>query len=150
MNTINCFFDGACKGNPDGAMGFGAVIIDGDNVHEISHGVKAKIGNSNNVAEYLAFIEVLTYIKDNFDKNDKIIIQGDSTLVVKQMSGQWKIKEGSYVEHALFAKDLLEKIKYQIGKIGIGWIPRERNGHADRLSNEGAESVESSDVLYFL
>jgi ribonuclease HI len=150
MNTISCYFDGACKGNPDGTMGMGAVIIDGSNIHKISSGAEAKMGNSNNVAEYLAFIEVLNYVDQNFGIEDEIIIKGDSNLVIMQMTKRWKIKEGAYTEHAKFALDFIDKLKPKVKSIGLGWIPREENELADELSNKGAASVEKKNVIYFV
>ena len=49
---------------------------------------------SSNVAEYAALILALKYLKKHgyFDKS--ILVRGDSKLVIKQMSGKWKIKKG--------------------------------------------------------
>jgi ribonuclease HI len=129
---IQVFFDGACAPvNPGGHMGIGAAILeDGVVIHEISHFVEAKKQNSNNVAEYMAFVNALEVLKhENLDK-EEIHMMGDSKLVVMQMNNKWKIKQGYYVEHAQKSKELLRSFT----RTKISWIPRDNNFIADDLS----------------
>lgn len=132
-----CYFDGSCgPTNPGGKMGAGVMISneDGDIVHEYSKAYHPHETNTNNVAEYLAFIEVLQWLKSNADSGDNVTVYGDSNLVVQQMNGKWKIKNGSYVEAAVMAQELLQEISHLF--IVIEWIPREENTYADALSNK--------------
>lgn len=131
-----CFFDGACAPvNPTGHMGIGAIIYneDGEIVFENSHYIEESFENSNNVAEYLAFLSVLEELSGIMTPNDKADIYGDSQLVVHQMKGFWRIKEGRYVECANKAKELLKSLK----NVQVWWIPRAENTIADELSNRG-------------
>lgn len=139
--TIECYFDGACSINPDGVMGIGAYIVHGKDIHEISYGVLAGKGNSNNVSEYMAFNEVLHYLMKNATKKDHIAIYGDSMLVVKQSNDKWKIKNGAYKEYALTAKRLLSDVKDIVGGIHIEWIARDGNDMADALSKDGIKEL---------
>lgn len=139
--TIECYFDGACSINPDGVMGIGAYIVHGKDTRDISYGVLAGKGNSNNVSEYMAFNEVLYYLLDNATKKDEVIIYGDSMLVVKQSNGQWRIKNGAYKEYALEAKDLLKSVRSMVKSIKIKWIARDGNDIADALSKEGVKEI---------
>jgi len=129
-----CYFDGACEPkNPGGNMGVGAVIFkDGIAIYEESVYYPAKNENSNNVAEYLAFIYLLEYLIFNYLTDKKIVIYGDSNLVVRQMTGDWRIHEGWYVEYANEAKQLLANFS----NISLYWIPREENEFADKLSKK--------------
>lgn len=133
-------FDGACEPkNPNGNMGMGCVIFDITTGEEVfSHSSCIFLGEyghsqtSNNLAEYLALIEGLTYLYDNNLTSESIRCYGDSKLVVNQMSGYWKIKEGIYVKAALEAKEMLS----EFSNINFQWIPREENNLADDLSKK--------------
>ena len=127
--NYKCFFDGACEpNNPGGKIGAGVYITDGEHEFEDNIFVLAKKDNTNNIAEYMAFIKVLRIM--NFKSNCKIEIYGDSMLVVNQMNGDWQIKKGAYKEYAIQAKEDLSILK-QRNEVIIGWIPREQNEKAD-------------------
>ena len=128
------FFDGACAPiNPKGHMGVGVAIFKEDEVlHTHSEYIPESILNSNNVSEYMAFcwlVEKLSAI--SVDKT--LFIYGDSKLVVMQMTGRWRIKEGRYKHYALKAKALLFEL-CKNNTVWIEWIPREENWFADDLS----------------
>jgi len=132
---VKLYFDGACvPKNPGGDMGLGFWIEQyGKETYSFSKYIPSKdfpSKTSNNIAEYMALKEGLEYcISQNFKD---IMVFGDSNLVIQQMSGKWKIKEGLYVPFALETQSLLSKysnIKFQ-------WIKREQNTRADELSNQ--------------
>ena len=128
---INCFFDGACcPVNPGGAMGMGAVIYYGYEQFTLSNFKCQAIGNTNNVAEYLAFKWILETLIEEKLNDETIEIFGDSNLVVQQMNDEWRIKHGRYKNVALQCKELLQYFPY----LTIKWIPREQNDFADTLS----------------
>lgn len=127
--VYNCYFDGACfPTNPDGKIGWGFHI--GKKLAMCGFHKERK-GNTNNLAEYLALYHLLRHLEDKV--NVIVNIYGDSKLVVNQVNGHWKIKEGSYVSTAIKTKELFDKIKQNID-IKLKWIPREENKSADRLS----------------
>lgn len=130
-------FDGACEPNPKGEMGCGCVLFqEGSVIDYDSFSVKASNKNSNNVAEYMALVSLLQKIIDGCKNGSKVLICGDSKLVIAQMNGYWKIKGGMYVEHA---KEALELTKQAVKKdlsITFRWIPREHNEMADELSKK--------------
>jgi len=117
--------------NPGGKMGMGIYITDGTKEFNSNTFVDAKPENTNNVAEYSAFIMILEVMKNKVDCN--IDIFGDSMMVVNQMLGSWQIKSGAYKEHAMRAKEKLSLLK-QKNKVTITWIPREQNEKADYQS----------------
>ena len=66
---------------------------------------------------------------------EKILIKGDSELVIKQMKGQYRVSSATSKKYVPEIKRLLE------GKdVSFSWVPREENEEADRLSRMGYES----------
>jgi ribonuclease HI len=130
--TITVHFDGACIPNPGGVASYGLIIRQGDRLlWEASERVPdSGAGTSNNLAEYAGLIAALRYLIDNGLNKERIIINGDSQLVIKQMFGRWKIKRGCYAELAHEAKTLLTLFP----RIDAKWVPRDRNTVADELS----------------
>lgn len=133
MKTILIHFDGSCLVNPDGQMGWGCTIESDGSLIELHGGLKPCVGNSNNVAEYNGLILSLENIIN--EKDCLIDIRGDSKLVINQISGSWKIKEGRYKSVALKARDLIISLAKNNNKFRFKWIPREENYTADQLSN---------------
>lgn len=136
MTLIKCFFDGCCEPvNPGGTASFGAVILRNEEVlHKASEIFLPQKGrereSSNNVAEYSGFKHILQWLIDHNLNGHCIEIRGDSMLVIKQMFGTWRIKQGFYVPLALECRELLKLFPNIRGQ----WIPREENGLADELS----------------
>jgi ribonuclease HI len=125
------YFDGACRSNPGGAIGYGAIIIlsTGETIL-LHHGEGPKAGNTNNVAEYKGLILALEKAKELGMEREEITVYGDSNLVCFQMQNIWKIDKGYYKEEALKAKRLSKRFS----QIKFVWVPREENFEADMLS----------------
>ena len=134
---IAIWFDGCCDGTPYGSGGIGAVIEkDGEVIHTISDCtdcIRQKPPISSNLAEYLALHNALTYLVNNGLTADKVIVYGDSNLVIKQMGRKWRIKKGIYKNKALETKELLKSF----ASVSLYWIPRADNSQADKLANVG-------------
>lgn len=121
--------------NPGGTAAFGAVVLrDGERLWECSRIFRPQPGReretSNNVAEYSGLIAVLEWLREKGLHRQPIIVRGDSKLVVEQMNGRWRIRQGFYVPLAIKAK----KIAEEFPNLTFKWIPREQNGLADELS----------------
>ena len=129
---VTAYFDGACEPrNPGGNMGFGAYILkNGTKVCEWSDFALQDAKNTNNVAEYKACLWALKTIIEKKLQHERVIIHGDSKLVVNQMNGHWKIKGGHYTPYAVECLQLIQQFK----SIRFKWIPREQNAYADELS----------------
>ncbi|MCK9876022.1 bifunctional RNase H/acid phosphatase [Frankia sp. Ag45/Mut15] len=131
--------DGGSRGNP-GPAGYGAVVRDAASGRVIAERA-ASIGRAtNNVAEYSGLIAGLRAAADLTAPSTGSVtveVRMDSKLVVEQMSGRWKIKHPSMrplaEEAAGLARDFAA-VRYR-------WIPRERNGDADRLANEAMDAA---------
>src|SRR5262249_2474464 len=86
--TITIQFDGGSRGNP-GPAGIGVVLRAQDGTPIVTLG--RFIGRAtNNVAEYKALITGLEKAKEL--GATKIAIKGDSELIVKQMNGEYRVK----------------------------------------------------------
>jgi ribonuclease HI len=140
----DCYFDGACDVNPFGNCGTGSIIFNHKDevVFEHSSFIPACNENSNNVAEHLALTKILEYFDENNITNKKIKISGDSKLVIMQMLGYWRMKEGLYLKYAKYNKILFDKLS-KINTIYIQWIPRDCNIFADDLSKQHFKTIDS-------
>jgi len=130
MSKITVHTDGGARGNP-GPAAIG-VVIDGFSVGKITTG--EYIGETtNNVAEYRALIFALKHIKELGEKADSIICYADSELMVKQLNGEYKVKDTNI--RALFLE--LQALKSELGMpISFEHVPRTKNAHADEIVNE--------------
>jgi ribonuclease HI len=130
--------DGGARGNP-GPAGIGVVIRADDN--QIIGEYKQYIGEAtNNVAEYKALILALEQAKiiSNFQfPIFNLEIRMDSELIVRQMNGQYKIKEPTL---KLLAAEVLKLIG-QFKNVTFHHVPREQNKEADRLVNEAIDAA---------
>lgn len=135
--THHLFTDGGARGNP-GPAGFGVVLqtADGRLVEEVAKGVGWA---TNNVAEYEGLIEGLRTALRNDVK--RLAVFMDSTLVIQQMRGAFKVKNPGLKPLHATAKQLVS----EFDSVEFESIPRERNKHADRLSNEGMDSCRDAE-----
>lgn len=138
MNKIIVYTDGGSRGNP-GPSALGAVICDekGNAIKKYSHYLGE---GTNNEAEYKAVIFAFKKIKALYGKervkNLEIELRADSELLIKQLSGEYKIIEPKI--QALFLE--FWNLRIDFGKIKFIHIPREQNKLADRLVNEELDS----------
>lgn len=123
--------DGGSRGNP-GPAAYGALLKDADTGQVIAEDGTTIGVASNNVAEYSGLIAGLRLAAE-FAPDAVIEVRMDSKLVVEQMAGRWKIKHPAMVPLAAEARELAP------AGTTYTWVPRERNGHADRLANEALD-----------
>lgn len=131
---INIYTDGASRGNP-GLSAAGIVIKDEKN-NILSLAGKFLGEHTNNYAEYSALIESLSVLQDNEIKTEKINFFSDSELVVKQLKGEYKIKNKDLIRLSL---DFMKKMVSLKIPFDISYIPRKENEIADRLANEAID-----------
>ena len=91
---------------------------------------------TNNEAEYQSVILLLTMAKQ-FNISS-IEVRGDSSLVVNQMNGVWKVKEPRMKALKAEAQSIMTDMK-----VTFKWVPREENSNADKLSNYAVERKEA-------
>jgi len=121
--NLYVFTDGGARGNP-GPAGIGFLVK--DNFGKILVEQGKPIGYAtNNVAEYRAVIEAFRWILTNIKEQPLIInFYLDSTLVVNQLNGLFKIKNKKLKNLVIEVKKLERKIN---GKIFYYYVPREKN-----------------------
>src|SRR5437588_340658 len=125
--TITIAFDGGSRGNP-GPAGIGVVLRAQDGTPLVTLG--RFIGRAtDNVAEYRALIAALEKAKELGAR--KIRIRGDSELIVRQMRGEYRVKNPDLRELYDEAKHLY----HQFDEAAIEHNYREKNALADRLAN---------------
>lgn len=133
MKKLLLYSDGGARGNP-GPAGIGAVLFTPDDkvVAEVSH----YIGEAtNNQAEYKALIAGLEKAKDlQIEEIDCFL---DSELIVKQLKGEYKVKNNGLKPLFAAAKNL----SGYFHAISFAHVRREKNKHADALVNKAIDAV---------
>lgn len=129
--VMKVFTDGGSKGNP-GPSSIGIVFyLDGKNVflHHEAIGVA-----TNNDAEYTALIRALEFLtKDYKNKGvERIEFYSDSRLMVNQVNGLFKVKNGKIREYVFKIRGLEQELKIPLT---YSYVPREKNKEADLLVN---------------
>lgn len=135
MNKIIVNTDGGARGNP-GPAAIGVVISDGTKI--IKEYGKTIGTATNNIAEYQAVVSALeTLAKDLKDpKQTDILIRADSELIVKQLKGEYKVKEPNLAKEFLKVHNL----KHSFKSVSYLHVFREQNKEADRLVNEALDN----------
>ena len=125
--------DGGARGNP-GPAAIAAVIRDPDG--EVVEERTESIGPAtNNVAEYRALL--LGIERARALGADEIELVGDSELVVKQVRGEYRVKDAAL-------KELYNRVRQKLERFddwSIRHVRREDNEHADRLVNETLDAA---------
>lgn len=128
MYVIEC--DGASSGNP-GPAGIGVSLCDADGV-EID-GISEPIGEAtNNVAEYTALLRALEVAKARGAR--RVAIRMDSELVVKQVRGEYKVRQPHL---AGFYEEARRRLA-QFDEWSLTAVRRGMNARADALAKAGA------------
>ena len=131
--TIKIFTDGAARGNP-GPAGIGVVIKNEDD--ETLLEISDYIGETtNNVAEYIALIRGL---EEALDMDiDKVEVICDSELLVKQIMGEYRVKNEGLLPLYNNVTGLIKRFK----SFSLNHVRRENNKLADQLANQGIDQV---------
>jgi len=129
------FTDGGARGNP-GPAAYGYVIEAEDGTVLASHGERIGVA-TNNVAEYRALIAGLE--KAVALGLPEVEVVSDSELLVKQMTGEYRVKNEALQGLSLQASRLAR----EIGKVSYTAVRREQNELADRLVNEALDAGEA-------
>ena len=129
--SIVAYIDGGARGNP-GPAGYGVRVENerGDLIEELC----GFLGSAtNNIAEYNGLLAALRYANEH---GHRIVrIKSDSELLVKQMIGQYRVKNpGLQVlfQQAQSLARTLERVAYE-------HVRREQNRDADRLANQAMD-----------
>ena len=126
------YTDGASRGNP-GPASLGVVVMDenGKVLREIGQILGTQ---TNNFAEYSAVVRALEECIELGAV--EVEMRMDSQLVVRQMLGEYKIKNSNIIPLANKVKELLKQIK----KAKFVHVPRAENAWPDKLANEALDA----------
>ena len=131
MSGIVAYIDGGARGNP-GPAGYGVRVENeqGDLIEEFC----GFLGSAtNNIAEYNGLLAALRYA--NAHGHRTVRIKSDSELLVKQMIGQYRVKNPglqTLYQQAQSLARTLERVAYE-------HVRREQNKDADRLANQAMD-----------
>jgi len=125
--------DGGSRGNP-GPAAFGYVLEAEDGTVLAAHGEQIGVA-TNNVAEYRGLVAGLEKALELAVPEVEVV--SDSELLVKQMTGEYKVKNAALRDLSLQAARLAR----EIGKVSYTAVRREHNELADRLVNEALDAA---------
>ncbi len=133
------YSDGGSRGNP-GPAAIGAVALDPstDPPTRVAT-VSERIGvATNNVAEYRALIAALEAIAPL--RARVLHVRADSQLVIKQLRGEYRVKDTNLRRFYDAARQLLAA--YDV--VDLQHVPRAQNAEADALVNAALDLPESA------
>ncbi len=129
------FTDGGSRGNP-GPAAYAFVLEAADGTVLDARGETIGVA-TNNVAEYRALVAGL---ERAFELGvGELEVVSDSELLVKQMRGEYKVKNAALRELSLEAAAIARKL----GRVAYTSVRREENELADSLVNEALDRAES-------
>ncbi len=131
MSRLTVNVDGGARGNP-GPAAIGAVIRSGE---EVVAEISERIGEAtNNVAEYRALIAGIARAAELGATELELI--GDSELVVRQVRGEYKVKNAGIKPLHAEVVEALDRFE----SWSIEHVRREENAEADALVNQALDA----------
>lgn len=129
--SIIAYTDGASRGNP-GPAGAGALLTDADGAPLAE--LREHVGRAtNNVAEYRALLLALREAAALGVR--RLLVRADSELLVRQMTGVYKVRDAGLKALA----DEARRLSAAFERVDYEHVRRERNQEADRLANEAID-----------
>lgn len=125
--------DGGARGNP-GPAAYGYVLEAEDGTVLDARGETIGVA-TNNVAEYRALIAGLEKAAEL--GIDELEVVSDSELLVKQMQGEYRVKNEALRE----LNDEANYLERKLGRVRYKAVRREHNELADKLVNEALDSA---------
>jgi ribonuclease HI len=125
--------DGGARGNP-GPAAF-AYVLESEDGHVLEARGEAIGIATNNVAEYRGLVAGLARAVELGVGELEVV--SDSELLVKQMRGEYRVKNPALRELSLAAAELARKLE----RVTYKGVRREQNELADRLVNEALDAA---------
>src|SRR5262245_13485447 len=128
---LEAYIDGGSRGNP-GEAGIGVHFPGVVRIAEY-------LGSgTNNFAEYSALVTALRFAV--FSRCDELAVYADSELVVKQIKGEYQVKN----ENIRVLYDSAQRWMALIPRFSIQHVRRENNAEADKLANKAMDTRRNS------
>lgn len=128
------YTDGGARGNPGPAAA--AYVLEAEDGTVLDARGETIGVATNNVAEYRALVAGLRKALE-LGLNEVEVVS-DSELLVKQMNGEYRVKNAALIELSLDAAHLAG----QIGRVRYRAVRRAENELADRLVNEALDEAQ--------
>jgi len=140
MATWKLYFDGAFT---NGIPMYGWTLQREGIEADKGHGAVTLLNEemTTNVAEYGGLVAGLAGALTWLKKGDVLVVYGDSQLVIRQMTGQYRIKKAHFLPYVKRAKESIIVAKGLGAIVALEWIPREQNVRADELSKMPAPAA---------
>jgi len=144
MATFVINTDGGARGNPGSA---GAGIVIADSTGKVLEEFSKELGTAtNNQAEYWALIfaleRVQSLIAQHGDAGVSVAVRMDSELIVRQLTGQYKVKNPGLQSLYDRAAGLVAALGGTV--VTFQHVPRRENKRADELANEAMDRVQAA------
>ena len=130
---VRLFTDGGARGNP-GPAASAYVLETNDGTVLAANGEAIGVA-TNNVAEYRALTAGLAKALELGVSEVEVV--SDSELLVKQMRGEYKVKNAALIDLSLEATRLARRV----GQVTYTAVRREHNVLADQLVNDALDAV---------
>mmetsp|Transcript_41393 Transcript_41393/g.86884 ORF Transcript_41393/g.86884 Transcript_41393/m.86884 type:complete len:169 (-) Transcript_41393:6-512(-) len=139
--SAKLYFDGASRNNPHGPCGYGFHIETDDSNKEplVQGSGYSGMKKSSNQMEYEGLIEGLVWATRL--RLTRLTVAGDSQLIIKQLTGEYSIKNHRLKALRKKVQDLLSRSDEL--EVNYQHIPREENEIADRLANKAIGAREN-------
>jgi ribonuclease HI len=137
MGTWISYSDGASRGNP-GPSGCGVFMTSPDGDEFEAH--RYLNTKTNNQAEYEALLLACEELLKHKAKD--VVFRADSEFMIKQMRGEYRVKDAKILPLYLKAKELCAQFK----SVKFEHVRREFNKDADRLANLAIDKHEASEL----
>lgn len=138
MVEIIIHTDGASRGNP-GAAAI-AYVIEGLETGKVEFA--QTIGSTtNNQAEYQALLQALTKLAEFSPSGYSINCVADSELMVKQLKGEYRVKDNLLRPHYLAIKAIVEDFEKAGNSVRFTAVRRSENKRADELGNMALDGL---------
>lgn len=129
------WFDGSAHPNP-GQIGIGALLC-GPGGERVEISRRAGYGNSGE-AEYLALTALLEAAGELGATG--LVVHGDSQVVVNDVNlSEQAVTAGRGAKGLEEHRQRVMALMAQLGAVTLRWVPRHRNGDADRLSQQAID-----------
>ena len=124
--------DGGARGNP-GPAAFG-YVLETEGGHVLAAHGEAIGRATNNVAEYSGLVAGMAKAAELGVHELEVV--SDSELLVKQMTGEYRVKNEALIDLSIQASRLARRLR----KVSYKAVRREHNELADRLVNEALDA----------
>ncbi len=136
MSEVIIRTDGAARGNPGPAAIAYVIEIPGQAAIEHAEVIPA---TTNNQAEYQALQAALTKLTETQPSSQEIRCLADSELMVKQLNGEYKVKNAELRPPFAAIQTLKTRLEKSTNTIMFTHVRREQNQRADQLGNEALD-----------